>query len=221
MTGAASPWGRKRNTDGTREYRSPVDWTDTSQWRCHNYSCGRIIGPIPTDRPRSISRRSVSSLMIFEECTCTSKQWPAKNGYEINTLGMSSLYVTFCGQAMHGSRVRVCSMSRIHLWPRVNPPALRERVQQVHFSVSFGLESSGTIQCYLTGWLFNDIVVLCKRLWRGCLKLCLLLCGRVSGFNTTELQHTAGKTSATVCTRYIQEGGLDLEGRLRVLGRRI
>jgi hypothetical protein len=49
-------------------------------------------------------------------------------------------YVTVCGQTMHDSRVRVCSTSRSHTWPRVNPNALRERVYQVHFSVSFGLE---------------------------------------------------------------------------------
>lgn len=140
MIGAASPWGR-----------SPVDCTDAIQWRCHNYSCGRVIGPTPTDRPRSISRWWVSSLMTLEECKCTSRQWSSKNGYKINTLRMSSLYVTLCGQTIHDSRLRVCSTCTSHLWPRVNPHALRERVYQVHFSVS-----PGTSQCSLTGWLHND-----------------------------------------------------------------
>jgi hypothetical protein len=173
MIGTVSPWGRKRNTNGTREYRSPLDCTDTSQWRCHNYSRGRIIGPIPSDRPRSISRRSVWSLMLLEECACTSRQWSSKNGYKINTLGRSSLYVIFCGQMMHDSRVRLSSTSTSHLWPRVNAHALHERVYQIHFSVSFGLESSGTLQCYLTGWLLNDIVVLWRDAW-SCAFYCVV-----------------------------------------------
>jgi hypothetical protein len=38
--GAASPWGRKCITYGTRKCRSPTGYTDTGQWRCHNCSCG-------------------------------------------------------------------------------------------------------------------------------------------------------------------------------------
>jgi len=40
MAAAGSLWGRKCNSYGTREFRSPTNCKNTSHWRCHNCSCG-------------------------------------------------------------------------------------------------------------------------------------------------------------------------------------
>jgi hypothetical protein len=58
------------------------------------------------------------------------------NGYDINTLRMSSFYTTFCGQMKRVLCMTVCSMSTSHLWAWNNPHAIRECGYQVRFSVS-------------------------------------------------------------------------------------
>jgi hypothetical protein len=79
-SGAESLYDRKCTTYGTREYRSPINCTDTSQWRVHNWSCGsrevekltryrKITGSLPTESPRSTSWRSVSSIPLLAERT--------------------------------------------------------------------------------------------------------------------------------------------------------
>ena len=58
-----SPWHKQCNTYNTCECRSPSDSTDTSQWKCHNCSCGKKavenfrryqarIRSLPTEGPR-------------------------------------------------------------------------------------------------------------------------------------------------------------------------
>jgi hypothetical protein len=77
------------------------------------------------------------------------------------------------------------------------------------------LGSSGTLfsapNCYLTGWLFEGIVVFWILFYRVCLKICLYVCGRICGFSTTELRRTLRKISGSGRTRHIQQGGMVVE----------
>jgi hypothetical protein len=61
---------------------------------------------------------------------------PDNRGYDINTVLISSLYVTFCGQTKHVLGVRVCSTFTSHLWARGNPHAIHECEYEVRFSFS-------------------------------------------------------------------------------------
>jgi hypothetical protein len=100
------------------------------------------------------------------------------NGYGINTLRMSSFYITFCRQYV--LRMRVCSMSA-----RITSAHGIILILSVNVSIksapasAFGLKSSGTFSCapscYLTGRLINDIVILQKLFYWTCLKICLEL----------------------------------------------
>jgi hypothetical protein len=74
--GAASPWDSKRYDK--REDRSPTDFTDIRQWRCHSCSywtraVGRLtrhgtrIGTIPAEGPRSTLWWSIVSIPLIAD----------------------------------------------------------------------------------------------------------------------------------------------------------
>jgi hypothetical protein len=94
------------------------------------------------------------------------------NGYDTNTLRMSSFCTTFCGQTKRVLHVRVCSTSTtvtsghgIILMVSANVGILSATAS------AFGLVSSGTLSwapiCYWTGWMLNDIVIFWKLFYRG------------------------------------------------------
>jgi hypothetical protein len=87
-----------------------------------------------------------NSLYLPHHCSRSAHLFPhdrpygcnSADGYDINTLRISSLYVKFCGQTKHFWNVRVCSTStRVTSEDgRHNPNAIRERGYQVRFKVS-------------------------------------------------------------------------------------
>jgi hypothetical protein len=79
--------------------------------------------------------------------------WNIANGCDINALRMNSFYV----DEVYYTREGVFTVHNSHLWTLDNPHAIRERGYQVLFSVSFGLEPSGT---------------LVRALCRVCLQMC-------------------------------------------------
>jgi hypothetical protein len=221
------------NTYSTCECRSPTDCTDTSQLRCHNYSCGTRavekltryrtrIGTITTEGPQSTSWRTFASIPLLAERASVSRRSSSTDAIlrmaTSTRCGWALFYTTFCGQTKRVLRVRVCSASTTVTSGHGIILMLSANVGIKSTSASaFGLVSSGTLSwapiCYWTVWLLNDIVIFWKLFYRGCLKMCLYLWGRSCGFSTTELQRTMGKTSGSGWTRHIQEGKVDWKWR--------
>jgi hypothetical protein len=158
----------------------------------------------------SVSRRSSSTDVILRMATTVTRcGWALFN----NILWTDESCFTREGEG-------VFNVHSSHLWTRDNPHAIREHGYKSASASEFGLLSSGTLSWvpnwYLTGWLLNDIVVFWKLSYRSCLQMCVWLWGRGCGFSTMELERTMGKMSGNGWTRHIQEGGLDVEGRLHV-----
>jgi hypothetical protein len=91
------------------------------------------------------------------------------------------------------------------------------------FSATIGLVSYRTLLwtpfCYLTGWVFNNIIIFLETDLSWLLKD-LVLSDRSCGFSTTELQLIRKDTSGSSRTRRVYEAGLDGESRLCGLLRR-
>jgi hypothetical protein len=139
--GAASLWDKKCNTYyGTCECRSPTDCTDTSQWRCNDCSCGTRAVEKLTHEDWDYPNRESSKYFMTINCIHTTTRGAHiclqtivlygcnfANGYDINSLRMSSFYTTFCGQTKRVLRMRdVVNVHKSHLWARDNPHAIRE-----------------------------------------------------------------------------------------------
>jgi hypothetical protein len=100
--GVVSSWGRKRNAYDKREWRSPTDCMNTSQWRCHNCSCGMRavkklmryytkVGTISTGvlevlHDKQLHYYSSGSHLFPDVCHIA-------YDYDINILRMSSFYI--------------------------------------------------------------------------------------------------------------------------------
>jgi hypothetical protein len=155
-------------------------------WRCRTR-----IGTIRTEGPQSTSWRSVASIHTTtpEVHTCFQTIVLYRCNFEsdyISTLRKSSFYITFLEQTKHVLIVRV-------RWTSTTVTAGHGIILMLSVNVgiktasAFGPESSATLSwapvCYPTGRLMNDIVIFWK-VYRGCLKMCLQLCGRGWGFST-------------------------------------
>jgi hypothetical protein len=151
---------------GTRESRSPTDCTDTRECRCHNWTCETravenftwyrtIIGTIPTEGPRSTSWQSAHicfQMIVLYGCNFA-------NDY-INTLRISSCYITFCGQRKHVFRLRVWSTSTTVACGHgiIFMLSANLVIKSASFT-AFGLESSRTLswaQCSTISWFSGN-----------------------------------------------------------------
>jgi hypothetical protein len=103
----------------------------------------------PVESSRSIPWISPAPILLFTERTSTSRRSSYTdaffgNGYDVNTLLMSYLYVMFCGQTKHVLRLSVCSASTSPFRTRDNSYDNREYGYKVGSLSAYGPESSGT-----------------------------------------------------------------------------
>lgn len=224
---AAFPQHKKCNTYGTYECQLTTDCMDTTQWWCHNWSCGM--------RPMEISLHDVAQLglsparvlKVFndDQLHTSAARWLSSINaiFQMATTSTHSRWDSFCGQIRYALWMRVVSTSTIVTSGHVVILMLYTDVGMKTISVSaFRLASSGTLLwdpiCCPVGWLLNDVVIFWELFYRGCWR-CASSCEAESGcgFSKTELKHTVGKMSGSCWMQHIQEGELDIKDRLHGL----
>jgi hypothetical protein len=141
MIEAASLWVKKCNTCSTLECRLPTDCTGTSQWRCHNCSCGTRAMEL-TQYHKRTGTNSIESLKYFVisnfihfitrwvyNCFQSIVLYGCNfaNDYNINTMWISFFTWHYVDKLSMFTCEGVLNIHNSHLWAQDNHQEIHDR----------------------------------------------------------------------------------------------